>query len=125
MRFASVFDERAFLDGPAALFTPDPRGNLRVDPERSREMWLLVPEPHSREPGVFVLTDSATGVQMVLATNACALALAQPRGAVERQPDYDTALARVRSQWPVALSGSATHERGGPDPHPAPVVLPE
>jgi hypothetical protein len=120
MRFASVFDEAAFHEGPAAIFTPDPRGNLRVDPERSREMWLVVPPPHAREPVVYLLTDAVTGVRMLLATNAPGLVHAQPRGTVERLPDYDTALARLRSQWPVPVSAAASHATAGPAQPPGP-----
>lgn len=125
MRFASTFDERCFHEGPAAIFTHDPRGNLRIDPERTREMWLVVPEPHAREAAVYLLRDATTGVQMLLATNAPALVLAQPRGVVERQPDYDSALATQRSQWPVAPTGPASHATGGPSLPPGPPSPPE
>lgn len=125
MRFASTFDERAFHDGPAAIFTPDPRGNLRIDPERTREMWLQLPEPHAREAAIYLLRDAVTGVQMLLATNAPAFVLSQPRGVAERQPDYDTALSRQRSQWSVAPSGPASHATGGLGHPPAPPALPE
>ncbi len=99
MRFASHYDEACFHSGPPALFTPDPRGNLRVDPERTREVWLLVPAPEGRDEAVYVLRDRATGVEMVLATNCPVLALCQPRGTLERMPDYDAARARVAGQW--------------------------
>lgn len=99
MRFASLYDEACFRAGPAALFTPDPRGNLRVDPERTREVWLLQPHPEGREDAVYLLTDRATGVKMLLATNCPILAELQPRGTVERLPDYATARAAVAAQW--------------------------
>lgn len=110
MRFASLYDEACFRDGPPALFTPDPRGNLRVDPERTREIWLLQPSPSGREAAVYVLTDRATGVKMLLATNCPVLAELQPRGPVERLPDYDTARAVVAAQW-------AGHTPPGPADH--------
>ena len=120
MRFASDFDLHAFHEGPAAIFTPDPRGNLRIDPERSREMWLVDPGPHSRDAGVYLLCDSATGVRMLLATNAAALVTAQPRGSVVRCRDYDSALSELRTQWPVPPTGPAHHATAAHSPGPAP-----
>ncbi|MSQ01702.1 MAG: hypothetical protein EXR71_07395 [Myxococcales bacterium] len=99
MRFASEFDKAAFHLGPPALFTQDPRGNLRIDPERTREVWLLVPDAQRGEGATYILTDTATGVRMLLATNCPALALCQPRGSVLRVDDYDAARAEVAGQW--------------------------
>jgi hypothetical protein len=97
MVFASALDEGIFAGGPPAVFTVDPRGRLRVDPERTRELYLRIGVPEGRDPGVFVHTDGRTGVRMVLATNHAALAAAS--GTVERAPDLASALARVRDQW--------------------------
>lgn len=99
MRFASPFDARLYAQGPHAIFTLDPRGELRVDPERTREIHLLLdlPEDAERDGGTWVLTDRATGLRMLLvATHAC-MAEAQPRADATRYATYDEALAALRS----------------------------
>ncbi len=114
MTFASHYDEDSFHHGPPALFSPDPRGNLRIDPERTREMWLLVPEASGHEAAVYVLTDRASGVKMVLATNCPALVLALPRAAAKRVADYASARSETMEQWSEAAAertvGGPTHE---------------
>ncbi len=102
MTFASHYDEAAFHHGPPALFLPDPRGNLRVDPERTRELWLELPEPTGHEAVVYVATDRITGVKMVIATNCPALAAVLPRVTLARAADYATAKAEVAGQWGIA-----------------------
>lgn len=97
MVFASALDEGIFASGPPAVFTVDPRGRLRVDPERTRELYLRIGVPEGLDPGVFVHTDRPTGVRMVLATNHVALAAAS--GEVQRAVDFASALAQVRDQW--------------------------
>lgn len=103
MTFASKYDEAAFFHGPPAVFLPDPRGNLRVDPERTRELWLEVPEPAGGEGGVYVATDRATGVKMVIASNAPALVAALPRVTVVKAADYASARAEVAAQWSAGV----------------------
>lgn len=100
MRFASIFDERLFLDGPPAIFTLDPRGQLRVDPERSREIYIML-DPGAREPGFYVLTDRATGVKMLLVVTHPVMAERQPRAIARRFPDYASAAAEAVQEWPV------------------------
>ncbi len=117
--FASPFDERLYAEGPPALFTLDPRGELRVDPERTREILLLCPDLDSRGGGTsprnaprtesdttWVLTDTVTGLRMVLVATHPALAALQPRGTAEAAPSFEAALAQVRAQWapPSALA---------------------
>jgi hypothetical protein len=103
MRFASAFDERLFLLGPAAIFTLDPRGELRVDPERTREIHLLteLSADAPRDPAAWVLTDRATGLRMVLVTTHAAMATLQPRADAVRAPDFATALALARGGAPT------------------------
>jgi hypothetical protein len=104
MDFASDYDALHYAKGPPAVFTRDPKGELRVDPERTREMWKLAPPPDgvATDGGTWVLTDSATGVKMVLVTNHAPFAELQPR-ADARRVEYAAACAEVEGQWvPVA-----------------------
>lgn len=100
MRFASAYDEALFLDGPPAIFTLDPRGQLRVDPERTREMYM-VGAPGPREEGFYVLYDGATGVRVLLVVTHPCMAEWQPRGRVCRFADYASAAAEAVQQWTV------------------------
>lgn len=100
MIFASRFDERLFEEGPPAIFTRDPRGQLRVDPERSREIYLLG-DPGPREPAHFVLTDGRTGLRLYLLVTHPELATRQPRGEVQRFPDGESALRFAGDTLPV------------------------
>ena len=112
MRFASPYDEAHFRSGPPAIFALDPRGQLRVDPERTREMYM-VGEPGEREEGFYVLYDQATGVRVLLVVTHPCMAEWQPRGRVRRFPDYDSAVAEAVQQWSVAPADAvagAQHE---------------
>jgi hypothetical protein len=105
--FASVFDAVMFREGPPALFTLDPRGELRVDPERTREILLQEPsaagltswEDAPRSPGTWVLRDRATGLRMVVVVTHAWLATLQPRAEATPAGDFAQALAEVRAQW--------------------------
>ena len=109
MEFASPFDERLFHEGPPAMFTLDPMGRLRVDPERTREGYLLVGAPEGREAGHYVLVDRATGLRMYTLVSHPVLATCQPRADVHRHPDYASAVTEAMKQWtmpaPQALDG--------------------
>ncbi|MBM4367971.1 MAG: hypothetical protein FJ102_17290 [Deltaproteobacteria bacterium] len=107
MRFASVFDERLFHEGPPAIFTLDPRGQLRVDPERSREIYMML-DPGARAPGFYVFTDRATGVRMLAVVTHPAMAERQPRALVQRFADYASAAAQAVQEWPVAAPDAVT-----------------
>lgn len=100
MRFASEYDALHYAEGPPAVFTRDPKGELRVDPERTREMWKLVAPANgtARVGGTWVLTDRTTGVKMVLVTNHAPFAELQPRASAEGRA-YDAACAEVDAQW--------------------------
>ena len=100
MRFASPFDERLYRHGPAAIFTLDPRGELRVDPERTREIHLLadLPAEAPLDPAAWVLTDRATGLRMVLVATHPDLATLQPRADAVRAADFEEALALARGR---------------------------
>lgn len=117
MTFASELDARLFAAGPPALFTLDPKGRLRVDPERTREIYLLVGVPEGREEGHYVLTDAVTGLKLYLLVSHPALACAQPRGTVERFPDHESAVAEAVKQWRMAPAEASTDlEADGQEP---------
>ncbi len=99
--FASPWDEQLFDSGPPAMFTLDPKGFLRVDPERTRECYLLIGTPEGRDPGHFVLTDRATSLRLYTLVSHSALATCQPRADVARFPDYASAVAEAVQQWAV------------------------
>ncbi len=107
MVFASVFDSVLFREGPPAMFTLDPRGELRVDPERTREILLMEPtvaglaswEDAPRSPGTWILRDRATGLRMLVVVTHAWLATLQPRAEVTQVEDYEAARAMVRAQW--------------------------
>lgn len=105
--FASPFDAELARIGPPAIFTADPAGRLRVDPERTREMGLVLGELPAGppEPAHYVLTDRVTGVRMYLFVTAPVLAERQPRGDAERVPDAATAMERVRAAWAAGGAG--------------------
>jgi hypothetical protein len=108
--FASPWDEALLHHGPPTLFTLDPKGFVRADPERTREIFLLVGTPEGREIGHYVLTDRVTGLRMYALVNHPLLATAQPRADVARFPDYASAVAETVQQWavpaPQALDGA-------------------
>lgn len=94
MKFASTFDARLYEEGPPAIFTLDPRGQLRVDPERTREIYLLG-DPGAREAGHYVLVDGRTGLRLYMLVTHPILAEAQPRGTVTRFTSYDDAQREI------------------------------
>lgn len=99
--FASPFDAELARVGPPAIFTVDPTGRLRVDPERTREMVMVLGALPAGppEPAHYVITDRATRVRMYLFVTAPAFAERQPRADAERVPDAATAMERVRAAW--------------------------
>jgi hypothetical protein len=97
MKFASPFDERCFAYGPPAIFTLDPRGQLRLDPERTREIYIVDAElADAHDPGFFVLTDRATGLRMLMVVSHPAMATLQPRATSQRFPSYEEAEIELR-----------------------------
>lgn len=99
MQFMSNYDEALFLSGPPSLFVVDPEGRLKIDPERSREIWLKQGPLVGREVGHYGLTDRVTGLRLYVVTTHPTLALAQPRAEATPFPDGETAMAWVRAQW--------------------------
>lgn len=91
MIFASPFDERLFHEGPPALFTLDPKGKLRVDPERTREAYLTV-TPDLREEAHYVLTDKVTRLRLyVLVTHPSLATATAERSEATRYGTYEEA----------------------------------
>jgi hypothetical protein len=99
--FASPWDEALAASGLPALFTLDPEGKLRVDPERTREIYLLGPVEGPGELGHYVLTDARTRLRLYLFVTHPVLAERQPRGTVVRHPDAGSAIAEAVEQWAV------------------------
>jgi hypothetical protein len=99
MKFSSDFDARIFRDGPPAVFMLDGRGELRVDPERTREIELLAGLPADKEVAHYVLTDRATGVKMYVLVTHPSLAELQPRAEARRVADFASGAAEVAEQW--------------------------
>ena len=97
--FASAWDSALAADGPATIFTLDPKGLLRADAERTREVGL----EHGVLPNLggshHVVTDRATGVKMYLYVTNPLLAERQLRGDAVLVPDGGTARAVVADQW--------------------------
>jgi hypothetical protein len=98
--FASSFDSRLYGSGTPAIFTLDPRGELRVDPERTREILLIhdPPEMPPADPSAWVLTDRATGLRMVLVVTHAFLAELQPRAEAARAASFEEARDAVRAR---------------------------
>ena len=111
--FASAWDEELYQSGPPTLFSLDPKGLLRADPERTREIYLLVGPLAGRDPGHFVLRDRVTGLAMYVLVSHAALATAQPRADVTRHPDAVSAIAETEKQW-AAAAPSPDAEAPGP-----------
>ncbi len=113
--FASGWDRALAASGPPTVFTLDPRGELRADPERTRECELLVGLPEPREPAHYVLTDTRTGVALYLFVTHPALAECQPRGVVQRYSSARDAIDQTMKQWavpPAEPAGSAADDEG-------------
>src|SRR4051794_19440327 len=106
MKWASAFDAAIFASGAPALFTLDPKGELRLDAERTREGWLLLTErngspPAGREEGHFLLIDHATKLKMYALVTHPALAMVQVHSDAIRFPDYASAVEEAMQQWAV------------------------
>lgn len=112
--FASEWDRQLAESGPPSVFTLDPRGELRVDPERTRECELLVGLPAPRDQAHYVLTDSLTGVRLYLYVTHPALAECQPRGTVRRCSSAREAIEETMEQWavPTPEPAGAAHDEG-------------
>ncbi|HNH48702.1 MAG TPA: hypothetical protein PKY30_16795 [Myxococcota bacterium] len=106
--FNTAWDEAAYFGGPASIFVMDHKGWLKVDPERSREMWLLLGPLRHEEARHYVLTDHRTGLKMYLCVTHPDLAEKQPKGSVVRYPTAEEAIAVVEGQWVLPASPLAT-----------------
>ncbi len=97
--FASAWDAALAAMGPATIFTLDPKGLLRADAERTREVGLENGALPNVGPGHYVAVDRATGVKMYLYVTHPVLAERQLRADAERVADGATARAIVAEQW--------------------------
>lgn len=97
--FASAWDQALAASGPAAIFTLDPKGLLRADPERTREIGLTDGALPNAGPSHYVVTDRATGVRMYLYVTHPHLAEHQPNADARAVETAELAIADVRAQW--------------------------
>jgi len=97
--FASAWDAALAEAGPASIFTLDPKGLLRADAERTREVGLEQGALPNAGPSHWVAVDRATGVKMYLYVTHPALAERQPRADARPVPDGAAARAEVAEQW--------------------------
>lgn len=97
--FASAWDEALAADGPATIFTLDPKGLLRADAERTREVGLELGVLAHEGGHHYIVTDRATGVLMYLYVTHPALAEHQLRADAVRVTDAETAIREVNGQW--------------------------
>jgi hypothetical protein len=111
--FRSELDRRLALEGPAAIFTLDARGQLQFDAARSRESWdrlekeMSAEDPSSMRACPCLFRDRETGwVQFVLSTSET-LCRHHPRAEVRIFPDSKSALDALHSVGvPPVLEGS-------------------
>lgn len=97
------FDQAVYETGPAAVFTLDAEGELRLNAERTRDGWMRNTPPPGRVIAHFLLRDRATGwVQYVLATHPC-LVVGHPRADVAEFPEQAAALDALAALGPVPL----------------------
>lgn len=90
--FSDPFDRGVATDGPAALFTIGPRGQLRLALNRSRDQGKRSAEERPKSACHCLFRDRATGfVQYVLATSP-ALCMAHPRADIQVYTDQQSAL---------------------------------
>ncbi len=93
LAFADRFDAILAREGPAAVFTRTPDGDLKLDVFRTRDAWQRArTETPDREPCHCLFRDRATGwVQYVLVTSP-ELCWNEPRADVTRYASADEAL---------------------------------
>lgn len=97
--FASAWDEALASAGPATIFTLDPKGLLRADAERTREVGLTLGVLAHQGAYHYIVTDRVTGVLMYLYVTHPALAERQLRADAVQVPDAATAIREVNGQW--------------------------
>ncbi len=105
--FASAWDEALAVQGPATIFTLDPKGLLRADAERTREIGLEHGSLANAGPHHYLLKDRATGVLMYAFVTHPTLAEAQLRADAAPVPDALTAQQAVAGQWATRRLGAA------------------
>ena len=102
--FSTPFDAALAGEGPPSLFTVNARGELRLDPDRTRDGWnRCEPEIPDHETCHVLLRDRATGwVQYVLVTGR-ALVVDHPRADVRFFDDQASALVALAALGPLPL----------------------
>lgn len=97
--FATAWDQQLASSGPGTIFTLDPKGLLRADAERTREIGLTHGALSNEGPHHFLVTDRATGVKMYLFVTHRALAEQQPKADAMEVETSKIAIDAVRAQW--------------------------
>ena len=93
--FADAFDLEIARAGPVALFTLDPRGQLRLALNRSREQRRHAPGDHPRAVCHCMFLDRATRHRQYVLTTSPALCMDHPRADIETFESQQEALAAV------------------------------
>lgn len=107
--FNTTWDEAIFLHGPASIFSLDHKGWLKVDPERTRDVWLILGPLPRQEAGHYVLQDKITGLKTYICVTNAELAAHIPRALLTPYPTAQEAWAIVQAQWiPVPVPVDTT-----------------
>ena len=104
LSFRDPFDRALAEEGPPAMFTVNAKGELNLDPFRTRDAWSALRAPPTYAVCHCLYRDRATRwVQYILVTSA-ALCEAHPRADITRYPDQPAALAALAALGRPPLS---------------------
>ena len=102
--FCDDWDRALYEAGLLALFLRDPDGELRLQPDRTRDALRHAPGPFPRRPVHALLRDRATGhVHLVLATSP-GLLEGHPRLEAQIYESEAAALAALSALGPAAVA---------------------
>ena len=93
--FVDAFDEELAKKGPAAVFTVDHEGYLRVDVMRTRDFWNHHHPPFFLEDCHCVLRDRSTGWPQYALITSPELCQQHSRADIVRYPDQSSALVAL------------------------------
>ncbi len=97
--FGSEFDQRLAEHGPGAVFTCDADGELRLSPDRTRDVHALY-SPQKLPPLGWchcLYRDRATGFVLYALVTSPTLCVQHPRADVAHFDDQPAALAALRA----------------------------
>ncbi len=111
--FANRFDEALARRGPPAVFSVDADGELRLSPDRTREVLeAAAPDPLPDDWCHCLVQDAATGWVQYLLLTSPALIPALPRCAVKRYPTQAAAHAALARLGPLPLAPATWADEG-------------